>query len=371
MADVRFEHVTKKYGRLIAVNQVSFECREGEFFTLLGPSGAGKTTILELIAGLKKTNGGNVYIADRCVNDVLPQDRDVAMAFENYALYSHMNVYENIAFPLRSPKRNEKLTPAQERKKVEEITTLLGIQDYLERKPQQLSGGQKQRVSLARAMIRRPQVYLLDEPIAHLDAKLKFLARANLKKIAKEYGVTIIYVTHNYREALALSDRILVLREGVVQQIGPPHEIYEAPVNDFTANIVGEPPINLIDGEIILENGTAWFQANQYLRFLLHQEALDRIAPVAWEEKGKKKVRLGVRPDHVKISDRPISDDSFQAPIYVVEREGEKSILTFDLEGTFFLARIPGAKYKPADKVWIEFDPNAVFFFRKTLELKV
>ncbi len=215
MADVRLENVVKMYGKKAAVRGVSFACKEGEFFSILGPTGAGKTTILKMIAGIENVTSGKIYFGGKVVNELPPQERNVSMAFETYNLYPHMNVYENVAFPLRAPRWRMKLTHEEERKRVEEITGFLGIDKLLDRLPQNLSGGQKQRVSLARALVRRAEVYLLDEPIAHLDAKLKFSTQTLLKEFARRYGSTIIYVTHDFREALALSDRMVILRRGL------------------------------------------------------------------------------------------------------------------------------------------------------------
>jgi len=370
MPDVRLENITKMYGKTTALKNVSFECREAEFFTLLGPSGAGKTTTLELIAGIKKPDGGSVFIGGRRVDDIPPQDRDVAMAFENYALYPHLSVYDNIAFPLRSPKRKEKLSQAQERERVEEIASILGIDQLLGRKPQQLSGGQKQRVSLARTMVRRPKVYLLDEPIAHLDAKLRASARTTLKQLANEFGTTIIYVTHNYLEALALSDRILVLRRGTIQQIGTPEEVYTSPSNDFTALLMGEPPINLIDGEIVREKGNVAFKTGNDFSFPIRKDLIGKMEQVVREEGGKRLVRIGVRPNHLKISKQKLSEASFEFPVYVVVHEDESSIITFELQDTFMRVKADSKTlYRDNEKVWINIDQDFLYFFRKSIDV--
>ncbi|HHT79130.1 MAG TPA: ABC transporter ATP-binding protein, partial [Actinobacteria bacterium] len=224
MVEVRFENVRKLYGRKVAIDDISFTCKEGEFYSILGPTGAGKSTILKMVAGIEPVTSGNIYFDDQIVNRWPPHERDVSMAFESYNLYSHFNVYDNIAFPLRAPKWKLNLTKEEENKKVTEIADFLGIEKLLDRKPQNLSGGQKQRVSLARALVRKPKVYLLDEPIAHLDAKLKFSTQTLLREFAVNYGSTIIYVTHDYREALALSDRMMVLRKGKIDQIGTPND---------------------------------------------------------------------------------------------------------------------------------------------------
>ncbi len=370
MAGVKLENVTMKYGSLVALNDVSFECPEGEFFTLLGPSGAGKTTTLELIAGIKQPTKGLIYIGDRVVNHDAPEERDVAMAFENYALYPQFTVYDNIAFPLRAPRRKGELTSAQEKERVHGITALLGIEEYLERKPQQLSGGQKQRVSLARAMVRRPKLYLLDEPIAHLDAKLKISARSTLKMLAHQLGTTILYVTHNYREALGLSDRIMAIRKGVVEQIGTPEEMYERPETDFVARLMGDPPINLVDVEVVSENNRIFLKSDDIFRFPLKKELTVRVEKVAWEENNRKVVRMGVRPKHVRISMERPSEEAFQLPVYVTVREAKNTVITFELTHTLFQGFVGnGHRMKVGDKVWVDIDQDGLYFFKRSVEL--
>jgi len=263
MAEVRLENVSKLYGKKLAVNNVSFTCKEGKFFSIVGPTGAGKSTILKMIAGVEPVSSGTIYFNNRVVNGLPPQERNVSMAFETYNLYPNLNVYDNIAFPLRAPIR-EKLSKEEEKRKVEEIAGFLGIGELLDRKPQNLSGGQRQRVGLARALVRKPDVYLLDEPIAHLDARLKFSTQTLLKQFANEYKSTIIYVTHDYREALALSDELAVLRKGAIEQVAVPEYVYYTPATDFVGRMMGEPPMNLIDGEIIVQGDRIFFKAGEW-----------------------------------------------------------------------------------------------------------
>ena len=246
MAEISFNNVSKTYGLTTALKNVSFTCKEGEFFSIFGPSGAGKTTCLELIAGIKGDYTGDIYLGKNNIETMSVQDRNISMAFENYSLYPHFTVFENIAFPLKSP-RSKKRSDQEIFNVVKKNATDLGISHLLDRNPSQLSGGQKQRVSLARALVREPQAFLLDEPIAHLDAKLRTVARANLKEIAQRLGTTILYVTHDYREALALSDKIMLLREGKIEQIGSPKELWNNPTSDFVAHMIGDPVMNLID----------------------------------------------------------------------------------------------------------------------------
>ncbi|MGQ9472866.1 MAG: ABC transporter ATP-binding protein [Candidatus Caldatribacteriaceae bacterium] len=369
MADVKLENVVKMYGKKVAIRGVSFECREGEFFSILGPTGAGKTTILKMIAGIEKVTSGKIYFSKRVINELPPQERNVSMAFETYNLYPHMSVYENVAFPLRAPRWRMKLTPEEERKRVLEITGFLGIDKLLDRLPQNLSGGQKQRVSLARALVRRAEVYLLDEPIAHLDAKLKFSTQTLLKEFAQKYGSTIIYVTHDFREALALSDRMVILRKGVVEQEGMPQEIYYYPKTDFVGRLVGDPPMNFIDGELIDIEGKTVLQKGDFT-FKLQGDLLAKAQKVAIEENGRKLVRLGIRPEHIRLSTEKTSENTFRLPIYAIIHESESSVVTFRLGDVFLYVRTAGfCKYQKSEEIWLDFDPERIFFYQRTVEV--
>lgn len=324
--------VTHRYGSTRALCEVSFECEQGEFFTLFGPSGAGKTTLLELIAGIQSGHSGSIKIRGRDLAGVPIQERHVAMAFENYALYPHLSVRENIAFPLRSP-RAAHIGEAAIAKKVRWIADELGIGNLLERSPAQLSGGQKQRASLARALVRDADVYLLDEPIAHLDAKLRTVARTNLKAMAGNLGATIVYVTHDYREALGLSDRVLVLDQGRVLQVADPRTIYHQPATDTVGRLVGDPAMNLLDGVLRVEAGHPVF-ASAGIDFRLNGKLADeagrRLAA------GNSEARLGVRPSAVSATFG--SDDPGATPLRVYALEGgAQSRLAFFQVGAAFL----------------------------------
>ena len=373
MAGVRLENVTKLYGRKMAVRDVSFTCRGGEFFSIVGPTGAGKSTILKMIAGIEGITSGKIFFNGRAVNDLPPQQRNVSMAFETYNLYPHFDVYDNIAFPLRAPRWGLKLSPQEERRRVEEIANFLGIGELLDRLPQHLSGGQRQRVSLARALVRRPEVYLLDEPIAHLDARLKFSTQTLLKEFATKYRSTIIYVTHNYREALALSERMAVLRRGVIEQEGTPDEVYYAPATDFVGRLIGEPPMNLIDGEIITRDGKTFFKAGEDFTIQIGDDVVDSIKKVARQEDGQTVTRLGIRSEHIKSSRQKTSDNSFQLPVYAIAHEADSSIVTFELKNTFLHVRTTGEKglcdYSISEMTWLDFDQNHMFFYHDTVDV--
>ncbi len=367
MAEVRFENVTKLYGRKAAIKNMSFALKEGQYFSIVGPTGAGKSTILKMIAGIERVTSGKIYFNDRVMNDLPPQDRNVSMAFETYNLYPHLKVYDNIAFPLRAPRWGLKLSPQEERRKVEEIADFLGIGDLLERLPQHLSGGQKQRVSLARALVRKAEVYLLDEPIAHLDARLKFSTQTLLKEFATQYRSTVIYVTHDYREALSLSDRMAVLRKGVIEQEGTPEEVYYKPATAFVGGLIGDPPMNLIDGEIIARDGKTFFQAGEHFTIPIRDHLADSATKAAQQERGRMVTRLGIRSEHIKLNRQKISEDSFQLPVYAMVHETESTVVTFELKPSFIYARTTGGKglcdYSLSEAVWVDFDQNHMFFY--------
>jgi ABC-type sugar transport system ATPase subunit len=370
MAQVRLENVSKFYGQKRAVDDVSFECIEGEFFSVTGPAGAGKTTLLKMIAGIEKVSEGTIYFDGRRVNEIPPQERDVAMAFETYNLYPHFSVYENIAFPLRAPKEKESLSAKQERERVEEIAHFLGITRLLDRRPTQLSGGEKQRVSLARVMVRKPKVYLLDEPIAHLDARLKFSTQTALKRLSSRLGTTIIYVTHDYREALGLSDRMAVLGKGRVEQIGTPEEIYHIPRTDFVARFIGDPPTNLTDGDLITSNEKILFRAGDDFTIALDKAASQAAQQAACEDGERRTVRLGIRSSHITVSRDKVSNNSFELPVYAILRTHQGVICTFELKDSFLQVNIDeGARYHMFEKVWLDFDQGHLLFFAKTIEI--
>ncbi|MBC7189910.1 ATP-binding cassette domain-containing protein, partial [Candidatus Aerophobetes bacterium] len=243
MAEVILKGVYKRYGRVEAVKNLNLHIKDKEFFCLLGPSGCGKSSTLRMIAGLEEISEGIIKIGNRIINNLEPKDRDVAMVFENYALYPHMTVYENLSYPLKG----RGMTSSEIDKRVRYIAGLLQIAELLDRKPRQLSGGQKQRVALGRAIVRNPQVFLMDEPISHLDAKLRTLMRAELKRLQRELNTTTIYATPDQREAIAMADTIAIINKGEIQQIGTPLEIFNFPANEFVAGFTGEPPMNLFD----------------------------------------------------------------------------------------------------------------------------
>src|SRR5512142_2511536 len=257
MAQVTMRSLNKMYDEVHAVKDVNLEINDQEFVVLVGPSGCGKTTTLRMVAGLESITSGRILIDDTVVNDLAPMDRDIAMVFQNYALYPHMSVYDNMAFGLKM----RKFEKPEIQKRVQEAAEILGIQEYLKRKPRQLSGGQRQRVALGRAIVRHPRVFLFDEPLSNLDAKLRVQMRVELKKLHLRLGTTAIYVTHDQVEAMTLGDRVVVMRDGRVQQVGDPMELYNQPANRFVAGFIGSPAMNFIPVRIAAQNGSLWAES--------------------------------------------------------------------------------------------------------------
>ncbi len=317
MAEVRLRNITKRWDDFVAVDNQSLDIRDREFLVLLGPSGCGKTTTMRMIAGLEEPTDGEVWIGDQMVNDDLPKDRDVAMVFQNYGLYPHMSVFDNIAYPLKVRATPKAEIGTRVRRAAEQVE----LTEFLDRKPRALSGGQRQRVALARAIVRTPKVFLMDEPLSNLDAKLRVSMRAELKHLSRELKITTIYVTHDQIEAMSLADRVAVMRDGVIQQLGTPDDIYNDPANMFVAGFIGSPAMNLIKGSI--RNG-------QFL-------AADSTSLVAVNSRDRDDVVLGIRADDIDISDPGKGD--LDVEIYSFENMGENTLLTAQLGQQRVIAR--------------------------------
>ncbi len=291
MAAISVRDVWKYYGKTVAVKELNIEIKDGEFLCILGPSGCGKSSTLRMLAGLEHISAGSIHFGEQKVNDLPPKDRDIAMVFENYALYPHKTVHDNIANSLRLRKADA----ATISQKVNKAAKMLEIDGLLDRKPLELSGGQKQRVAIGRAIVREPQLFLFDEPIAHLDAKLRAHMRGELKIMQRELGTTMVYVTHDQLEALSMADRIAVMHEGVLQQLGTPQEIYNQPVNEWVAGFVGEPPMNFIDCDVLQQEGKIYLQHSHFLIPVTAQQA------VVLHETKADNVKMAIRPSEVSI----------------------------------------------------------------------
>lgn len=310
MAGLRIEDLKKSFGENTVIDNISFDVAEGEFCILLGPSGCGKSTILRLIAGLEQQDTGALFIGDREVSNLTPKERDVAMVFQSYALYPHMNVYDNMAFSLRMQKR-----PKEEiGKKVKDAAKLLDIEELLDRKPKALSGGQRQRVAIGRAIVRNPRLFLFDEPLSNLDAKLRTAMRVELAGLHQKLKSTIIYVTHDQIEAMTLGQKIILLKEGEIQQIGTPNEVYENPSNLFVASFIGSPQINLIEGTLTTRDDKIVFEAGTF--------ALDVATRKELREYIGKNVTIGIRPESLIPGEGPI-----KGVVEFVEHLGSETIL--------------------------------------------
>ncbi len=342
MAEVLLKSLTKRWGDVIGVDSQSLHIRDREFLVLLGPSGCGKTTTMRMIAGLEEPTDGEVWIGDRMVNRDLPKDRDVAMVFQNYGLYPHMSIFDNIAYPLKV----RRVPKPEIRPRVEEAARKVELSEFLDRKPKALSGGQRQRVALARAIVRTPKVFLMDEPLSNLDAKLRVSMRAELKHLSRELKTTTVYVTHDQIEAMTLADRVAVMKEGVIQQLGTPDEIYNDPANLFVAGFIGSPAMNLVDGSI--RNG----------RFVTAGET--RLAQVGGEDRDS--VVLGVRADDIRISEP--GEGQLDVTIYAFENTGDSTFLTVQWGQQRIIAR--GDRHLRKDQndiVSITLNPDHLYFF--------
>ena len=356
MARVVLKGVTKRFGDVVAVNDLSLDIGDKEFVVFLGPSGCGKTTSLRMIAGLEHPDEGEIYIGDQVVNGLEPKDRNVAMVFQNYALYPHMTVYKNLAFPLQ----NFGFGPIQIDKRIKEVAELLQIGPLLQRKPTALSGGQQQRVALGRAIVRQPRVFLMDEPLSNLDAKLRVYMRAELKQLQQELGVTTIYVTHDQVEAMTMGDRIMLMDQGVLQQIDPPREIYSQPANKFVAGFVGSPPINFFD-TTRLPDGT--LDAGEF-QYPLTEELATRARAASSDA-----VILAVRPQEVQVFQTDSGEEGLiRADLDIVEPLGDLTILDMSIGDTVLKATVsPGFDAGGNATMWVRFPQDQVYLFdRKT-----
>jgi multiple sugar transport system ATP-binding protein len=368
MADIKLEHVTKRFGNVVAISDLSLEVHDREFVVFLGPSGCGKTTTLRAVAGLEHPEEGDIRIDDRRVNDLSPADRDIAFVFQFYALYPHLTVYDNIAFPLKAVKRPK----SEIDQRVKEVTEILQIRNMLDRKPNHLSGGEMQRVALGRAMVRRPKAFLMDEPMANIDAKLRVDMRSELKRLQHELGATTLFVTHDQVEAMSMADRIAVINLGVLQQIGTPQEVYNMPQSLFVAGFMGSPSMNLIHGEIQSRNGR---QALHLTHTELWLELSDQLIARVQQNARTNELVFGIRPEHITVSKESVGR-SIQASVHLIEALGSANIIDIFLgenseTGEPIVLRVrthPAFQVRVGDSIWIYFCYNHVHIFDQLTE---
>ena len=368
MADVRLDTIGKTYpGGVRAVDGVSLEIADGEFIVLVGPSGCGKSTTLRMIAGLESITDGNLFINGKQVNNLAARDRDIAMVFQDYALYPHMSVGQNLSFGLLrrrqypsllrslisgSYRRSRHEERASIRKRVQDAATVLGLSDLLERRPRELSGGQRQRVALGRAIVRDPSVFLLDEPLSNLDAKLRGEMRTELRRLHRQLGATMVHVTHDQEEAMTLGDRLLVMKDGVVQQCGPPARLYEQPANRFVASFIGTPEMNFIEG--VIEDGVM-FKADGDVRIQLPKDRWPSLSV-------GQQVTLGIRPEHLELASD--GDAMFRGEADVVEQLGDRTDVILANDHRRMTARIKsGSGLREGDSASLRADLNQAHVF--------
>ncbi|MBZ4672108.1 MAG: sugar transporter ATP-binding protein [Deferribacteraceae bacterium] len=344
MANVILKDVVKKYGNLEVVHGINLEVKDKEFVVLVGPSGCGKSTVLRMIAGLEEISSGTIEINNKVVNNLAPKDRDVAMVFQNYALYPHMNVYKNMAFGLKL----RKMPKDEIDKRVNEAAEILELKELLHRKPHELSGGQRQRVAMGRAIVRRPAVYLFDEPLSNLDAKLRTQMRLEIKQLHQKVQNTIIYVTHDQIEAMTLADRIVIMRNGYIEQVGTPLDIFQNPANVFVAGFIGSPPMNLRNGVIINENGALKIKLNDKLLIPIPEKKDTQI-------REGQKIIMGLRTEDIFLSnEHEQSKGKFlyntEGIIQIVEPLGNETSLHMDFYGTNLIAKSEGRRIFSVNK---------------------
>jgi len=363
MAQVLMKDLNKKYDEVHAVKDVNLHIRDKEFIVLVGPSGCGKTTTLRMLAGLEEITAGEIHIGERLVNDLPPKDRDIAMVFQNYALYPHMTVYDNMAFGLKM----RKFPKAEIEQRVRDAAQLLGIQELLKRKPRQLSGGQRQRVAVGRAIVRHPQVFLFDEPLSNLDAKLRVQMRVELKKLHNRLETTAVYVTHDQVEAMTLGDRVVVMKDGLVQQVGEPLELYNQPANKFVAGFIGSPAMNFAtvnmtdgDGRLTARNSGMEIEVPA-----MHADRLRRHVG--------RRMTLGIRPEDLHVAGQADPAGlTFPSKIEVVEQLGSEILLDVRVgDGTMVASVDPTTRAKVSEELRLAINPARLHFFDAETEAAV
>ncbi|MFC1878732.1 ABC transporter ATP-binding protein [Chloroflexota bacterium] len=362
MASVTFDHVFKRFGDVTAVNDLDIQVADKEFLVLVGPSGCGKTTALRCLAGLEDITEGRILIGDQVVNDVAPKDRDIAMVFQSYALYPHMSVYDNMAFGLKLRK-----TPKQEiQRRVQEAADILGIGNLLDRKPRQLSGGQRQRVAVGRAIVREPKVFLFDEPLSNLDAKLRVETRANISKLHQQLQTTFIYVTHDQVEAMTMATRIVVINQGILQQIDTPQTLYDLPTNLFVAGFIGSPAMNFFPAKLVKDGNKLFVDGGSF-----NVEIPESKADVYMPHEGKD-IIFGIRPEDIHNPDFTppgIIPQPVECTVDVTELMGNEIFVYLKTGENIFVGRVdPRSRYQINDKVQVVFNMANMHIFDKDTE---
>ncbi len=359
MASVTYNNVTKRFGDVVAVNNLDIHVEDKEFLVLVGPSGCGKTTALRLLAGLEDITEGQIQIGDRVVNDIAPKDRDIAMVFQSYALYPHMSVYDNMAFGLKL----RKMDKAEINKRVQNAAEILGIEMLLDRKPRQLSGGQRQRVAVGRAIVREPNVFLLDEPLSNLDAKLRVQTRAEISKLHKQLQTTFIYVTHDQTEAMTMASRIVVMNDGTLQQIDTPQNLYDRPDNRFVAGFIGSPSMNFFDAKLSKNDGKLFVDAGSFSVEI----PANQTGP--YQSMDGQEVMMGIRPEDIinpAYSPPGITPAKVAANVGVTELMGNEILAYLGNGEHDFVARIdPRSEFSYGDDVEVAFNMEKFHIFEK------
>ena len=355
MAEVKLKNLSKKYGEVVAVQNMDLTISDNEFLVLVGPSGCGKSTTLRMIAGLEEISGGQIFIGNQIVNEKDPKDRNVSMVFQNYALYPHMTVEENLGFSLKIAKVEKN----EIENRVKDAVKILGLEELRKRKPSQLSGGQRQRVAMGRAIVRRPDAFLFDEPLSNLDAKLRTQMRTEIKKLHQTLRTTIIYVTHDQVEAMTLADRIIIMKDGYIEQIGSPIEVFTKPANVFVATFIGSPPMNILSGEILEDNNKLKIKLDNNIYFECDDKQKQKLA-------NKEKIYLGIRAEDIMPVDNNITDNfwSFKKNIDIAEPLGTETQLFISINNKEVISRM----YNPypvnvGDELQFQIDPSKVHFF--------
>ncbi len=332
MAEVKLKNITKKYGDVTAVQNMSLDIAHNEFLVLVGPSGCGKSTTLRMIAGLEEISGGEIFIGDQVVNEKDPKDRNISMVFQNYALYPHMTVEENLGFSLKIAKEDKKEIETR----VKEAVKILGLEELRKRKPSQLSGGQRQRVAMGRAIVRRPDAFLFDEPLSNLDAKLRTQMRTEIKKLHQKLKTTVIYVTHDQVEAMTLADRIVIMKDGVIEQIGTPLELFEKPATKFVATFIGSPSMNMIEAKITNISGELYMETNDGISVLVPKHKINSLTE-------GQRISFGFRAEDIvpiKFGQKPKSSWSLQSKVNLAEPLGTETLIFTNLGNTEVVSRM-------------------------------